>query len=320
MTPAGFLKADLDGSAKISVLLWPRFDMHDLSALLDIFQLANTLHQRTLFTWDVHGIHTATVESSSGLSVQADTAFSDVIQADNILILAGLEQQEQHASDDVVIWLCRRLEEGTRVGLIGGASDLLARTGLLDGRCCAAHWAHIDLYRQEHLRVDFRNQIYHVDHQILSCSGGCGTTDLALGFVRQICGSEVTLEIADRLNRSLVRDEHDIQQPLVPMAHSLTRNAIRIMRQNIEVPLSSREIASLLGTSLRRLQRCFMREEKLTPTQFYIRERLLLARRLLWQDPALSIANVASRCGFVSASDFARNFTRQFGYPPSRSY
>ena len=29
---------------------------------------------------------------------------------------------------------------------------------------------------------------------------------------------------------------------------------------------------------------------------------------------------VAQRCGFISASDFARNFTRQFGYPPSRSF
>lgn len=320
MPSDGFLKAGVDGPVEIALLLWPGFDMHDLSALLDIFELANALHQQALFTWRVHGIDTTTIEASSGLCVQADDVLSDTLHADNILMLAGLEQPASGVSIDIASWLCRQLERGARIGLISGASNLLARTGLLDGRCCAAHWAHIDLYRQEHQQVDFRNQIYHVDHQILSCSGGCGTTDLALALVRELSGSEITLEIADRLNRSLVRDEHDLQQPLVPAANSLTRNAIRIMRRHVEAPLSSREIAVLLGTSLRRLQRCFKREEKLTPTQFYVRERLLQARRLLWQDPSLSIATVAHRCGFVSASDFARNFTRQFGYPPSRSY
>ncbi|HVI88706.1 MAG TPA: helix-turn-helix domain-containing protein [Dongiaceae bacterium] len=317
---AGFLKTSSDGPVDIALLLWPSFDMHDLSALLDIFELANSLHQHALFTWRVLGLDAATVEASSGVSVQADDVFSDTLHAENILILAGFEHQASAASADFSSWLCRQLELGTRIGLIGGASNLLAQMGLLDGCRCAAHWAHIDGYRRQHHQVDFRDQIYHVDRQILSCSGGCGTTDLALALVRELSSSEVTLTIADRLNRSLVRDEHDVQQLPTSAVNSLTRSAVHIMRQHIETPLNSREIAARLGTSLRRLQRCFKHDEKLTPTQFYVRERLLQARRLLWQDPSLSIASVAHRCGFVSGSDFARNFTRQFGYPPSRLY
>lgn len=317
---AGFLKPDRDGVVHMELLLCPGFDMHDLSALLDIFELANSLRRDVLFIWRIRGLDAVTVEASSGLSVQADDIFCNALHAENILILAGLDYQAPGLSADFSPWFCRQLDGGARIGLIGGASNLLARMGLLDGCCCAAHWAHIDGYRQRHQQVDFRDQIYHIDRQILSCSGGCGTTDMALAFVRDLSGSEITLKIADRLNRSLVRDEHDVQRPLMPVANTLTRGAIQLMRRHVEAPLSSREIAARLGTSLRRLQRCFKRDEKLTPTQFYVRERLLQARRLLWQDPSLSIATVAHRCGFISASDFARNFTRQFGYPPSRSY
>lgn len=315
-----FLKAEAGRPADVDILLWPGFDMHDLSALLDIFELANTIARQALFTWQIYGLDALTVESSSGLSVQADRVFSEDISAENLLILAGFDMQPSQEASSKGSWFRRQLTLAARICLIGGASNLLAQGGLLDGRRCAAHWAHIDAYRQRHQQVDFRDQIYHADQEILSCSGGCGTTDLALAFVRELSGPEVTLKIADRLNRYLVRDEHDVQRPQAPTVHSLTRGAVQIMRQHIEVPLNSREIAARLGTSLRRLQRCFKRDEKLTPTQFYVRERLLQARRLLRQDPSLSIAAVAHRCGFISASDFARNFTRQFGYPPSRSY
>lgn len=304
----------------IDILLWPGFDMHDLSALLDVFHLANNTIRESLFSWDVVGIGTDSVDSSCGLPVRTDRVFDPDDTSTNLLLLAGLDMGAKFDTCDVASWLFRQVDNNARVGLVGGASSLLAAAGLLDGRRCAAHWAHIEDYRQRHNRVDFRDQIYHEDRGILSCSGGCGTTDLALACVRDICGPEITLDIADQLNRYLVRDEHDVQRPMVLSVNSLTRGAVQLMRQHIEKPLNSRELAARLGTSLRRLQRCFRREEKLTPTQFYVRERLLQARRLLWQEPSLSIAAVAQRCGFISASDFARNFTRQFGYPPSRSF
>jgi len=319
-TTPKLLRMDHGQTVHIDILLWPGFDMHDLSALLDVFHLANNTVRQSLFSWDVVGIGTDSVDTSCGLPVRTDRVFDPSDTSTNLLLLAGLDMGAEFDTRSVASWLFRQVDNNARVGLVGGASSLLAAAGLLDGRRCAAHWAHIEDYRQRHNRVDFRDQIYHEDRGILSCSGGCGTTDLALACVRDICGPEITLDIADQLNRYLVRDEHDVQRPMVLSVNSLTRGAVQLMRQHIEKPLNSRELAARLGTSLRRLQRCFRREEKLTPTQFYVRERLLQARRLLWQEPSLSIAAVAQRCGFISASDFARNFTRQFGYPPSRSF
>jgi AraC family carnitine catabolism transcriptional activator len=310
-------KPESCGLVSVDIVLWPGFDMHDLSALLDVFHLANNTLRHVLFTWRVWGLGGQTVEASCGLLVQADQPFAQLPRSSNLLILAGLDTPagDIHGFGS---WLCRQIDDNARIGLIGGAAALLAGAGLLDGRRCVAHWAHIDVCRQRHQQVDFRDQIYHVDHSILTCSGGCGTTDFALACVRDLCGAETALLVADRLNRCLIRDEHDLQRTVAPASGSLTRGAAQIMRQHVEAPLDLSEIADRLGTSLRRLQRSFQRYEKLTPTQVYVRERLLHARRLLREDPSLSIAGVATQCGFISASDFARNFTRQFGYPPSR--
>jgi AraC family carnitine catabolism transcriptional activator len=312
------LNVETDQTVNIDILLWSGFDMHDLSALLDVFSLANCTMQRIHFSWRVVGVGSDSIEASCGLCVRTEQVFQHLDGRSNALLLAGLDAVPDFEEDGMGPWLSRQLRAGVCIGMIGGASALLASAGMLDGRCCAAHWAHIDGYRQRHRRVNFRDQIYHIDSSIISCSGGCGTTDLALACVRDLCGSEAALKVADRLNRYRVRDEHDLQSTLAPAGSSLTRKAAQIMRQHIIAPIDVREIAGQLGTSLRRLQRSFQRHESMTPTQFYVRERLLHARHLLRQDPSLSIADIARHCGFASASDFARNFVRQFGYPPSR--
>jgi AraC family carnitine catabolism transcriptional activator len=311
-------RSEMGRPVSFDILLWPGFDIHDLSALLDVFHLANNTVRHILFSWRVCGVGSMSIEASCGLQVGADRVFDQFTGSSNVLLLAGFDAPPSFGENGIGSWLHRQIGDKARIGLIGGASALLAEAGLLDGRCCAAHWAYLDIYRQRHQQVDFRDRIYHIDRSILTCSGGCGTTDLALAYVRDLCGSEIALKVADRLNRYLVRDEHDLQRAVAPAANSLTGGAAQIMRQHIETPLDLREIARRLGTSLRRLQRSFQRDEKLTPTQFYVRERLLHARRLLRQDSSLSIAGVAQHCGFISASDFARNFARQFGYPPSR--
>jgi transcriptional regulator GlxA family with amidase domain len=122
--------------------------------------------------------------------------------------------------------------------------------------------------------------------------------------------------VADQLNRCVIRDDYDCQGNVSEPRHSITGQAAGIMRQHIEQPLSPAEIAARIGINLRRLQRAFRQYEKTTPTQFYMRERLLRARSMLRQSPA-SISEIARACGFASISDFAHNYQRMFGCRPS---
>ena len=302
-------------AAVIDLILVPGFDLHDLSALLDILYLTNRIMARPVFSWRVIGLQQMAVRASGGLTVGATYRLQEIADCDNALLLAGFDRPRP-ADWFLESWLRRQLFHGAHIGTVGGGAALLAEMELLQDRSCALHWAYIDDFRAKHRGVDFRDHIYRVDQGIITCSGGCGTTDLALACVRQLCGTEAMRRVADQLNRCVIRDDYDCQGNVSEPRHSITGQAAGIMRQHIEQPLSPAEIAARIGINLRRLQRAFRQYEKTTPTQFYMRERLLRARSMLRQSPA-SISEIARACGFASISDFAHNYQRMFGCRPS---
>lgn len=55
----------------------------------------------------------------------------------------------------------------------------------------------------------------------------------------------------------------------------------------------------------------------MTPLQFQKQLRLLEARRLMMSD-AVNVAEAAYQVGYESASQFSREYARQFGQPPMR--
>ncbi|WP_433755759.1 AraC family transcriptional regulator [Nocardia sp. CA-135398] len=82
--------------------------------------------------------------------------------------------------------------------------------------------------------------------------------------------------------------------------------------------LSARRVAAAVGISTRHLSR-LLAEAGTTLPEYVLGRRLEAARALLQTPEATSmtIAEVARRCGFVSAAHFSNAFTRRFGERPS---
>lgn len=94
------------------------------------------------------------------------------------------------------------------------------------------------------------------------------------------------------------------------------RNALGMMRDNFETPLSVHEIARRVGLSPAHFHRVFKAETGLSPGDYYIRTRANAARRLL-RDTQLSVLEIALRCGFGSSQYLATCLKRVTGRSPS---
>lgn len=79
------------------------------------------------------------------------------------------------------------------------------------------------------------------------------------------------------------------------------------------------DMASLAGTSVRRLQEGFQRWVGQSPSQYLLDVRLQRAHADLTGDPVLAIGDVAARWGFSSASRFAAAHRRRYGTAPSEA-
>ena len=92
--------------------------------------------------------------------------------------------------------------------------------------------------------------------------------------------------------------------------------AASLMHANLEEPLPLDQIADLVGTSRRQIERLFKRHIGQVPTKYYLDLRLQRARSLLLQTP-LSIMEVSIACGFRSSAHFCKCYREAFGRAPS---
>lgn len=93
--------------------------------------------------------------------------------------------------------------------------------------------------------------------------------------------------------------------------------AIRFIRTRYTEPIRAEDLADAARMSLPTLYRHFKAETGMSPLQYRTRLRLYEARSKLLVSQG-SVANLAFSLGYESASQFSREYVREFGAPPAK--
>jgi transcriptional regulator GlxA family with amidase domain len=197
---------------------------------------------------------------------------------------------------------------------------VLHRLGLMDGyRCCVSWFHHEDfLERFDDLRP-VADQIFVVDRDRLTCSGGASSAHLAAHLVEKHVGrAQATKSLHIMIIDEAERPEKP--QPGIPTdLHTddpLVKRALLLMQQNIEAPLKIIELARHLGTNRRQVERRVGSTIGMSPSLAYETIRLEHAEALLRQSDR-SITAVALASGFCDSSHFIRTFRQRRGQTPA---
>jgi len=219
-------------------------------------------------------------------------------------------------------------EPGDQVLLNTGALDLglgtggyaLARAGLLDNFSATIHWENLSALREEFPRVRISDQLFTIDRDRFTCSGGTAPLDLMLNLIQMKLGPRISQLVSEQFIVDRVRKDTDRQYiPLraqVGVSHRGLIRVAQLMEENIEKPLSLEKIAKSTGLSRRQIERLFKRDLNCVPKHYYLEMRLRRARELLLQT-AMPIMDITTACGFQSPPHFSKCYRIQFGHPPS---
>src|SRR5690606_14582764 len=93
--------------------------------------------------------------------------------------------------------------------------------------------------------------------------------------------------------------------------------AVSWIRDNYATSFRVEQVAEISGMSVSAFHRNFHAVTAMSPIQYQKQIRLQEARLLLATNPG-EIASVGHRVGYESASQFSREYRRQFGAPPSQ--
>ena len=302
----------------IGFLLVPDYSMIAFASAVEPLRMANRLSGRELYRWSLFTVDGKPVVASNSIELPAQCAMPAARDCDLLLVCAG-ERVGDFAERLLLFCLRRLAREKIPLGAICTGSYLLAKAGLLDGYRSTIHWENMASLREEFPEVIVSPELFEIDRDRYTCSGGTAPLDMMLNLIHRQHGGHLAIAISEEFICERIRGRNDRQR--VPLRLHLGTSqpklveAVSLMEANLEEPMSLDEIARHVQLSRRQLERLFQKHLHCVPTRYYLELRLTRARQLLLQTP-MTIVDVAFACGFVSAPHFSKCYRDYFGIPP----
>ena len=303
---------------EIVFVLVPDYSFIAFSSAMEPLRMANRMRGDSLYRWRIVSTGGTPVASSSGLFVQVDGDLGSGESADLVIVCAG-EHVERHVDKTCLAWLRRLAQRRVPLGAICTGAYVLARADLLGGYRCTIHWENLASLREEFPDITVTSELFEIDRDRYTCSGGVSPLDMMLNLIQAEHGSALAVAISEEFICERIRGRNDRQR--IPLKHHVGTSqpklvdAISLMEANIEEPMSLDELSRHVGLSRRQLERLFQKHVHCVPTRYYLELRLARARQLLLQT-ARPIVDIAFACGFVSAPHFSKCYRDRYDVPP----
>jgi transcriptional regulator GlxA family with amidase domain len=304
---------------EFAFLTLPQYSMIALSNAVEPLRMANKQLGKAAYSWSIASLDGTPTAASNGLQLTPTVALESIRCVDILFVCGGVDVQAG-VSPRLLTVLRRFAERRIPLGALCTGGYALARAGLLDKYRATIHWENLSALREEFPRILLNDQLFTIDRDRFTCSGGVAPLDLMLHLVKAKHGARISQLISEQFIVDRVRNDRDRQYvPLraqIGVSHDTLIRVAQLMEQNIEKPLSLDEIAAATELSRRQIERLFKRHLNCVPKRYYLQMRLRRARELLLQT-SMPIIDITTACGFQSPPHFSRCYRAQFGCPPS---
>lgn len=291
-----------------------------VASAVEPLRMANRLANRHLYNWSMLTLDGQPVAASNGMRTQPDCDINSADELDIIFVCGGINITHHGQNKEMIRWLQKQSHQDVSIGALCTGTYALAKANLLKNHRCTVHWEIIDAMREEFPELNITKQLFEIDNNRYTCTGGQAPLDMMIGIIKKQNGNELANDISDEFLIERIRDDHDSQRIPTRFRYGRSRPklvaAVTLMEANIEEPINLTEIADHVSLSRRQLQRLFRTCLDTSPTEYYLHLRLERARQLL-HFTSKSVLEIGLACGFGSAPHFSKSYRDHYGVAPS---
>ncbi|WP_454724469.1 MULTISPECIES: GlxA family transcriptional regulator [Cupriavidus] len=301
----------------IGFFVYPGFQIQDLSGPLAAFELAELGAGIKAYRCHVVSQAGGEIASSGGLKVITDSIPPTL---DTLLVVGGEISDDPAGLPTITAHLSAAERNGTRrIGSVCTGAFILAKAGLLDGRCATTHWKHSRQLQRMFPKARVQSdRIFTKDGHIWTSAGVTAGIDLALALIEEDLGHAASHAVAQALvvyhRRPGGQSQFSALADMEPASDRI-REVLTYMREHLNEPLSTETLASVACLSPRQFGRTFLAETGETPAKAVERLRVEVARQRV-ERGAEPIERIAGSVGFTDPERMRRAFIRVTGHPP----
>jgi transcriptional regulator GlxA family with amidase domain len=303
----------------VAVALLDGVHPFELGVVCEVFGLDRSDEGLPVYDFAVASAEGPTLGTHAGFTVGASYGLQRLEEADLIAVPAGDSYAHREYPPELLDALRRAVDRGARVLSVCSGVFVLGAAGLLDGRRCAVHWRHAEELARQYPRAIVEPDVLYVDADpVITSAGTAAGIDACLHLVRKEQGPEVANAIARRMVVPPHRDGGQtqyVERPL-PRSRCDTVGAVLVwMEEHLDEEVTVEQLAARAHMSPRTFARRFQQETGTTPYRWLLRQRVLLAQRLLEATDETMDA-IADRAGFGTAAALRHQFVRSLGTTP----
>lgn len=180
-----------------------QYSIVNIAGTLQIMEAANemALQQsgKNIFEIELVAAQNPARDQNGLYLINASKTINEIRKTDLIIVPAVHADIDSvlEANRDTIQWIKDHYKNGTEVASFCIGVYLLAEAGILDGKVCSTHWAHVQKFKDMFPHLDVRDENFITEDNGVYTSGGAyAFTNLILYLIEKFGGRELSVQIA----------------------------------------------------------------------------------------------------------------------------
>lgn len=284
-------------------------------------EFLTTFGKKPIFDVEYVGLKEYVPANNGEYTIKTDRLLKDVTKTDLLFIpptfgdtLKGIQ-----ANAEAIPYFKKLHQEGSSLASLCIGAFLLAETGLLNGKKCSTHWAHVSEFRERYPDVEVEDGAIITEHDNIYSSGGASSLwNLILYLVEKFSDRETAVMISKYFALDIGRDSQS-QFAIFRGQRNHSDADIQKVQDYIEKNYSNKitieTLANLISTSRRTFERRFKEATNNTPVEYIQRVRIEAAKTF-FEASRKNVTETMFGVGYTDTKAFRDIFKKITGLTP----
>lgn len=289
------------------------------------FQTANefltVFGKKPVFTVEYVGLQAYVPGNNGEYMIKTNRLLKDVVETDLLIIppTFGDTVKGIQANAEAIPYFKKLYEKGSSLASLCIGAFLLAETGLLNGKKCSTHWAHVNEFKERYPHVEVEDGAIITEHDNIYSSGGASSLwNLILYLVEKFSDRETAVMIAKYFALDIGRDSQS-QFAIFKGQRNHGDDAIQKVQDYIEThyqdKISIEMLANLVHIGRRTFERRFKEATNNTPIEYIQRVRIEAAKNF-FEASRKNVTEIMFDVGYTDTKAFRDIFKKITGLTP----
>lgn len=288
---------------------------HTANEFLSVFS------KEPAFKVEYVGLNEYVPANNGEYTIKTDRLLRDVSQTDLLIIPPAFGPVDEGiaANAEAIPYIKNLHQNGASIASLCIGAFLLAETGLLDGKKCSTHWAHITEFREKYPQIEVEDGAIITEHGNIYSSGGASSLwNLILYLVEKFSDRDTAVLISKYFALDIGRDNQNQFAIFRGQRNHGDTDIERVqdyIEKNYEGKISIDDLANLISVGRRTFERRFKEATNNTPVEYIQRVRIEAAKKF-FEASRQNVTEVMYNVGYTDTKAFRDIFKKITGLKP----